>query len=259
VMVLSLRDVYTAYVAALDTGRYAFAALPLAGLAGVPLFIVGSLLAQRRWRLLRYWLPLSYLLLIPLPTLLATPIPDYFRYVLAMPFTALMIGLGVVALVDGLDLRRRWNGLLARRAVVILLVIAVVAVEVGAYAAAWYTPWETLRRYDRIYSEIAEQMNANPDETHYYLIFAFDFYPYWSTVLRTALGPRIGQAQYVEWASAVPPRYYCDTPYTFFVGPERAAEVDILMARFSDMTAQVFRDEAGVFRYARLDRLYRCP
>lgn len=259
VMALSLRDVYLAYAAVLDTGRYAFAALPLAGLVGVPLFVVGGLLTLRRWRLLRYWLPLSYLLLIPLPTLLAVPIPDYFRYVLAMPFTALLVGLGGVTLVDGLGLADRWNGRLARRWVVILLVMAVMAVEVGAYAAAWYTPWPTLARYDGIYREIAAQMTANPPETHYYLIFQLDFFPFWSTVLRTALGRRIGQAQYVEWAGDVPPRYYCDTPYTFFVGPGRASEVDILLARFPDMTARVFRDETGAFRYARLDRIYHCP
>ena len=251
VMALSLRDVYTAYVATFDQGRYAFAALPLLGLVGVPLFVLGALAALRRWREPRYGLPLAYLLLIPLPTLLATPIPDYFRYVLAMPFGALMIGLGVGVLADGLGVR------LSRRRTV-ALVAAALAVEVGAHAAAWHIPWATLGRYDAIYRDIAAQMAAQPDGTHYYLIFEPDFQPFWSAVLRTAMGERLGQFDYLQWADQVPPRHYCDTPYIFFVGPGRAAEVEKLAARYRDATVQTFTDADGAFRYARLDWIDPC-
>ncbi len=245
-----LRDAYMAYIAAFDgSKRYVFADLPMLGLVSLAPFMIGVWMAVRRWRAPRYLLPLGFVLLIPPPTLISAPVPHYIRSMVALPFAAVLIALGICALLDAAG-RPRPRYVAAALAAALLL-------EVGAHAALWYLPWPTLRRQDVLYTHVAEDLSTQPRTARYYLIM-----PYmgaWSAVLRSLPFP-LDEPQYtflfhVEDIPLVQP---CDAHVFFYVEPARLHLLDDLMRRFRGGTLSMVRWEEALL-YARYEYTYTCP
>jgi 4-amino-4-deoxy-L-arabinose transferase-like glycosyltransferase len=249
-----LRDVYSVYFATFDMGRYQFARLPLLGMVSLPPFFVGLWLAVRRWRDPRVFLPLLFLLLIPAPTLLAFPVPDYFRFVLALPFAALLIGWGLCTVWDVLRIPRR---------VIAALVIAALLAEVGAYALTATPSWATLRQREALFTAIGADVAAAPRTAHFYLVMPEeDTYPQWGTAIKNALvDTRVSQLHLLEQLADLHGYYACHTEYIFYIEPAQLAAPDALdglYVRFPNGTFAMQSDDAGAPLFGRFEGQPTC-
>lgn len=257
-----LRDAYLAYIATFDTFRYGYAHLPLLGLVGICPFLLGLMLALRRWRDPRYLLPAAFLLLIPPPTLLAPPVPRYFRYVLALPFAALLTGLGVEAIRSGLGgtVGRWWRTPWLRRAGIALAILAVIGLEVGAHALTLYTPWPRLAHDDRVYSHLAADMAALDPGRIAYFVFPEDVPAYRSAVLATAVGGRFNFDRYrfVHAIAAIERPGRCAPPITVYLSAALADQVDALVDRLPGAARTAVRAGEELL-YHRLVYTPPCP
>ncbi len=248
-----LRDAYLAYLTVFDLGRYRGAPLALAGALTLAPFVLGVLIAARRWRDPRYLLPLLFLLVPPLPTLITQPVPDYFRYVLTMPFVALMVGLGLSAAQDALVPAAKWR----RRALAVILA-AMLAVEPLLYFSLWTggRGSEALLA-NKLFNALGREIAALPVGVSIYFAFPPGASPRQSPVVGLLIDPEHGyHFRDLEDGMRHLPVIPCDEQAVFFIGPGYLDGIPLLQELYPRGILH-WREVEGAARYARYD-VFRC-
>jgi hypothetical protein len=220
----AVRDAYLAYISVPDRGLYRLTRLPLLGLAGVIPFLIGLLIALRRGRDPRYALPALFVLALPLVTLLAQPVPNYFRYVGVLPFAALLAGIGVCAMIDVLQPTRRvW---------IIGLAALVLALDWGAHgllARCEPIPREVLPQV--IYNAIGREIAAEPPDHPLIFLWETGRSPHYSSIVAVYTDLQHVIRSHTVAALADLPSVPCEAPMVLFTNdlpPEVEADVQAL-------------------------------
>ncbi len=129
------------------------------------LFIVGLIACFTRHRA-AHLLLLIGVVVFTLPALLTNPAPLMRRWTAALPFVAMMVGLGVVTSYDWLT--ARWTAALVRRGVTAFLV-GLLLVSSGLAVLDYFGPYlsnpQMFWAYDAGITQVANYIRAQPDET----------------------------------------------------------------------------------------------
>ncbi len=176
-----------------------------------PFFGLGLLLVVGRfWRLAQLWL-LAGLLVMLLPTLLSQFAPSFQRAIGAIPFVALLVGLGMDGLVR-LATRLWSRGRLVYLAAIWLVLAASIGLTWRAYFVEWAGLPDLFPAWDVGFTRVAEQMAAAGDGVRTYISPRGREHPTLAYLLEEHPGVPLPQGFdgriCVRVATDVPARYY---------------------------------------------------
>jgi 4-amino-4-deoxy-L-arabinose transferase-like glycosyltransferase len=144
---------------------------PLLDFLTIPLFLVGTAVAARRWKQPANLFTLLWLLTLYVPAFLSYDrVPVFHRAVGVLPAVALLVALGAWE-------SWQWLGRLLRRpawssAIVPLAAILIVSGSVAArdYFLSWAPSWNAYLATQPFYIELVERMNNETEQSTVYLI-----------------------------------------------------------------------------------------
>ncbi|MBI3959301.1 MAG: hypothetical protein HY328_10875 [Chloroflexi bacterium] len=176
-----------------------------------PFFGLGLLLAVGRfWRLAQMWL-LAGLVVMLLPTLLSEFAPNFQRAIGAIPFVALLVGLGMDGLVR-LAARLWSRGRLVYLAAIWLALSGSTGLTWRAYFVEWAGLPDLFPAWDVGFTRVAEQMAAADDGVRTYISPRGREHPTLAYLLEEHPGAPLPQGFdgriCVRVATDVPARYY---------------------------------------------------